>query len=132
MEAQEIFDTVATHLLKQGRRSTYQGSDLMCAYRGVDGTKCAVGVLISDELYDGTMEGHTIYCLVDSPAWGLPEWMRANQNLLTDLQNAHDITGNWRASVVMRRALDKVAADNNLSADVLDELAFPWESKEEV
>ena len=46
---QETFDTVARHLLTQRRVALNdQGT---CAYRGVDETKCAAGVLIPDEEY---------------------------------------------------------------------------------
>jgi hypothetical protein len=132
MEAQEIFDTVATHLFKQGRQSLHAGYDTMCAYRGADGAKCAVGVLIPDELYNDMMEGRTIWGLLDTSDNGLPEWLSANKELLGDLQHAHDCVGNWSGSAVMRRALNKIAGRNSLSADVLEGLAFPWESKEEV
>ena len=59
----EIFDFVAAHLLRQGRRSMNQ-SGTICAYRGGDGTSCAVGFLIKDEFYDPAMEGAQI---VDNP-----------------------------------------------------------------
>ena len=52
--AQEVFDQVATHLLKQKTRSTSENG---CAYRGPNGLKCAAGCLISDEEYKPDMEG---------------------------------------------------------------------------
>lgn len=51
---QEIFDKVASHLLKQGRQSV-GGSQ--CLYRGPDDLKCAVGALIDDKWYDPDVEG---------------------------------------------------------------------------
>lgn len=45
---QELFDRVVTALIRQGRPSL---NDSACAYRGDDGAKCAVGHLISDEVY---------------------------------------------------------------------------------
>jgi len=132
MEAQEIFDKVATHLLKQGRRSTQPESGEMCAYRGADGTKCAVGVLIPDELYNDMMEGRTIVGLLDSEQYNLPEWMSKNEGLLGSLQSVHDRESRWKDSATMKRALRTVAGDNRLTSDVLEELAFPWESKKEV
>lgn len=49
---QDIFNTVATHLLKQNERS---GTFERCLYR--DGPrKCAVGVLIADEHYKEELE----------------------------------------------------------------------------
>ena len=52
-----MFNTVREHLLKQNARSE---DDAGCAYRGADGCKCAVGVLISDEFYDKDLEGSNI------------------------------------------------------------------------
>lgn len=45
---QELFDRVVTALILQGRPALNDGA---CAYRGEDGSKCAVGHLISDEVY---------------------------------------------------------------------------------
>lgn len=132
MEAQEIFDTVATHLFKQGRRAVRGCAEVVCAYRGVGGLKCAVGVLIPDQLYTEMMEGSTVFGLLDDSEWELPEWMADNRSLLWDLQGAHDVTRNWESSAAMKRALNKVAAESGLASDVLNELAFPWESKEAV
>jgi hypothetical protein len=73
--AQQIFDHVTVHLLTQMKqsmthvnRTAMGGSDdgsktipiLTCAYRGDDGTKCAVGSLIPDELYSRSLEGMCI------------------------------------------------------------------------
>lgn len=67
MNRQEIFDTVVTNLLKQGKRSfgpykpnayRYAECNLIsvCLYRSPDGSKCAVGWLIPDELYVPQLE----------------------------------------------------------------------------
>jgi hypothetical protein len=65
MTAQEIFDRVATHLLKQGRKSISARMDddggILCAYRGADGTRCAVGCLIPDEHYDAGIEDYRVF-----------------------------------------------------------------------
>lgn len=48
----EVIDLVTKHLLCQNKRSaTILDGKSMCLYRGPDGTKCAVGVLIPDEEY---------------------------------------------------------------------------------
>lgn len=54
MEAQEIFDTVARHLLTQNAQSI---GPMGPAYRGKDGRKCAAGVLVLDSEYTSRMEG---------------------------------------------------------------------------
>ncbi len=56
--AQEVFDQVSTHLLKQRRRSLLI-SGSVCAYRGHSGLKCAAGCLISDEEYTLGLERYT-------------------------------------------------------------------------
>ena len=54
---QQIFDAVATHLLKQNRQAK---DGLSCCYRGIENTKCAVGCLIDDANYHPDMEGYTV------------------------------------------------------------------------
>lgn len=57
---QEIFNTVARHLLTQKERAV-EGS--RCSYRNAKGLKCAVGCLISDDVYNATFfhyEGQSI------------------------------------------------------------------------
>ena len=130
MEAQEIFDTVATHLLKQGRRAVNPDIPHMCHYRGANGTACAVGVLIPDEVYDPMMEGRTVVKLVNDSTFEIPKWMAKNATLLAWLQNVHDTEVHWRDSATMKEALSKVAKESSLTSEVLEELAFPWESKE--
>lgn len=51
---QEIFDKVATHLLRQGARSVDDFGD--CMYRGEFGRMCAVGCLIPDQCYSTKIE----------------------------------------------------------------------------
>jgi hypothetical protein len=55
---QQIFDRVATHLLRQGKRSMDSRGD--CLYRSPEGLSCAVGCLIPDEAYLPTFEGLTV------------------------------------------------------------------------
>lgn len=61
MNKQEIFNTVRDHLLKQNARSESNYANVVgctdCAYRGANGLKCAVGVLIKDEHYTPEIEG---------------------------------------------------------------------------
>lgn len=49
MTRQEAFDIMVKHLRQQGCRAISNG---VCRYRGDNGTKCAVGALISDEQYE--------------------------------------------------------------------------------
>lgn len=51
---QEVFEFVATHLLKQGQKSFDGGT--YCMYRGDNGLKCAIGCLMTDQEYQPTFE----------------------------------------------------------------------------
>lgn len=131
MEAQEIFDTVAKHLFKQGCRSVEDESldDPACLYRGPEGRMCAVGVLIPDELYDADMEYQNACYLIGKVGPPFPGWMKANETLLQDLQVTHDRPAYWTSSDAMQERLRIVAQMHRLSADVLDGLSFEWENK---
>jgi hypothetical protein len=63
MNNQEIFDKVVTHLITQGVPSRIQMQDsdtAVCMYRGDAGTKCAIGCLIPDDLYDPVLESRSV------------------------------------------------------------------------
>jgi hypothetical protein len=51
---QEIFDTVARHLLTQNARAEDEGGD--CLYRTPEGLMCAAGCLIPDAAYSRDIE----------------------------------------------------------------------------
>lgn len=69
MTTRELFERVTDHLLTQGERSVDPGTG-SCAYRGRNGTACAVGCLISDSDYDHAMEGRTVRSLdVTGGSW---------------------------------------------------------------
>jgi hypothetical protein len=63
MDQQAIFDKVAEHLIRQGERAMSPSGEGTgaCAYRGQNGTKCAIGCLIDDKFYESRFEGHGIY-----------------------------------------------------------------------
>jgi hypothetical protein len=63
MNRQAVFDTITQHLLTQKCRSKNDEESPMCLYRGkgtFEGTKCAIGCLISDEYYSKELEGKPI------------------------------------------------------------------------
>lgn len=70
MTKQELFDTVAKHLLTQ-KQPAYE--DSMCKYRTKSGLKCAAGCLIPDDKYDSRIEKGTVATHADDPinfGWG--------------------------------------------------------------
>lgn len=87
---QQVYDTVATHLLAQGRpaKAVFK-SVVQCAYRDHHGFKCAVGCLIPDDMYDPEMEGKTARELKHEYPDLLPD---VPARLLHELQHSHDAT----------------------------------------
>jgi hypothetical protein len=85
MTAQEMFDTVARHLLKQNERSI--NDSRRCMYRGPRGLKCAVGVLIPDENYSKDFEGMLVSTPSIRNAAGIPDDLL---DLAHTLQSVHD------------------------------------------
>ena len=102
MTEQEIFDTVLTHLREQGKAAATD--DGGCRYRDADGTACAVGCLIPDELYDPVIEGLSVSQIIRAAVY-LHDQAQARApftritnhigaehlQLLQELQDAHDV-----------------------------------------
>lgn len=59
-----------------------------CAYRGDEGTKCAVGLFIPDELYSPTMEGHLYNDLIRR--FSVEHLMPLSRHGMESLQRVHD------------------------------------------
>lgn len=92
MNNQEAFDTVARHLLTQKCRSeAYINNMIECAYRGDKGTKCAIGALIPDSLYDPGFEGVHITALIERRSELETLLGSIDAQLLNDLQKLHDV-----------------------------------------
>jgi len=94
MTAQELFDTVAAHLITQGKQSL--GTDVFCKYRGDGGLKCAIGCLIPDDKYETWMDcGGALHPVLKTI--GLEEHF----NLCRKLQVVHDSTEphEWRGEL---------------------------------
>lgn len=65
---QQIFTKVKAHLLQQGKQSMRQTKPVqICAYRGDEGLKCAIGCLIPDNEYSSCIEGYAIHALINNP-----------------------------------------------------------------
>jgi hypothetical protein len=108
MNRQDVFNTVAKHLLAQNARSENRDADPSsntCMYRGTDGMKCAIGCLIPDEVYEPRMEKHGVGRLLD----GFPQIGKLlgveepdDRYFLAELQEIHDVSlpGEWRADLV--------------------------------
>jgi hypothetical protein len=85
--AQTVFNTVITHLRRQNAKALDRRHS--CSYRGENGTKGAIGCLISDGDYHQSMEGS----LYKNIAKRYPScfWMKEFDQLLARLQSTHDL-----------------------------------------
>lgn len=133
MNKQEIFDTVAKHLFSQGQRAMMNNNHGLdgeyCAYRGENGMKCAVGVLIPDDMYDPDMDkfggdGTSIDCILHKYPDKVPEWFHENSVFLESLQDIHDSASNWVCTEEMKHRLSELAEELNLNNSVLSNLSF--------
>lgn len=86
---QIAFDLIVNHLRKQGKRSMRRDSEgrLGCAYRGDDGSKCAIGVLIPDSDYLPSFEGHEAHY---TPIYDILEKYGYFFGMCFDMQVVHD------------------------------------------
>jgi hypothetical protein len=121
MNAQEIFNTVATHLFAQGAQASSPHDENACMYLAPDGKKCAVGCLITDAEYSPNMENKTIEHLLEEKH--LPRFFPF-LTLLKDLQEVHDSVSSWTSTNEMRERLAIVVASHNLDDAILPTLEF--------
>jgi len=84
---QEAFNKVVKHLLAQMKQSS-KGDN--CLYRGPNGTKCAIGCLIPDELYDPKMENTIAFNIKHFNNKMLMLFNGIDIDLLEALQEVHD------------------------------------------
>jgi hypothetical protein len=91
-----LFKISADHLLKQNERSADVGSTdkTVCFYRGRNGLKCAIGVLVNDENYSPELEGYGIAFggIIDPicATHGIDNREDIDLRMLFSLQNIHD------------------------------------------
>lgn len=124
MNNQDAFDTTLTNLMNQGICSMTPYH--CCRYRGPNGTKCAVGHLIPDDLYSKDIEGMGAISLCGRPLYK-SFFNGVNTNLLRAMQIAHDtlaISGGaptqWRNS--FWSSMKDVAKKWSLNQTVLNQM----------
>ena len=120
MTAQEIFDKAAVGLLTQKAKSYLvnpnDGTESStCAYRGVNGKKCAAGFCIEDSLYEKSMERNTVSGVIRR--FNLKE-LAVHEVLLVTLQSIHDgvSIAAWKAELL------HLAKTRELSTEKIDNL----------
>lgn len=93
MTEQTAFNIVKNHLLTQMTKSMGKNNfgDTQCLYRGPNGTKCAIGALITDEEYkrieDKEFQSYGVYVLFSLQLESLKE---LDSDFLGELQIIHD------------------------------------------
>lgn len=91
MTNQEAFNRVWDHfVVKKGKPS--MSKDGNCKYRGPNGAKCAVGVLIPDEAYRESYDsdgGYSLYTLISDPPVS-SVLCGVTPGLLFAMQHVHD------------------------------------------
>jgi hypothetical protein len=126
---QEIFNTVVTHFASMKHRSMLEDGET-CAYRAPDGNKCAIGVLIPDDVYRPDIEGQGFsfdYGDADVNAWIASTFTIDNYGLLCSLQTIHDLGRHWRTRDRrdgIKTVLRELADDNKLDASVIDSVTW--------
>ena len=88
---QACFDFVMNKMIEQGRPSlrVETNGTQSCAYRGENGTKCAAGFFIPDELYSEKIEGIS---LTGASVTQLKCFDGKDLRLLRAMQQAHDMS----------------------------------------
>lgn len=87
MTNQEAFTTVVNHLRKQGCKAMVETG---CRYRTPNGQKCAIGILMPDELYQPTMESTMVGYLLTQYTLVREHLDHVDLALLEALQSVHD------------------------------------------
>lgn len=98
MTNQEAFSTVWEHFVvnkapESVGKYVYAGLGEAegCVYRGPNGTKCAFGVLIPDDLYEKSFEGRGAdFVMRELSEKGYSEFDGLNEGFVRSLQAAHD------------------------------------------
>lgn len=120
MTLQQIFDTSASHLLTQNAKSEIDTG--RCRYRGPDGRKCAIGILITEECYDRSLESFSsssekvlqaLQCseVIDDTSDDTDE-----ARLMAALQSLHDT----QPVEAWREILGRIARNFDLETTVLE------------
>ena len=100
---QEILDKVVHHLKTDGRPSyRYDNKCVHCLYRGPEGARCFVGILIPDEAYSPELEDLGVYEFLVMRSLGV------------DYQ--HDPQGSYERFLCLLQSIHDDAVRNNKAA----------------
>jgi hypothetical protein len=84
IELQTTYNEIVSGLRKQNAKSV--GENGCCMFRGLNNTKCAIGMILPDELYNPLFDNPKS----DLTVWSLDIIKRHNEKLLSALMIVHD------------------------------------------
>ena len=115
----DVFEFIKNHLIEQGQRSLMDDG-MACAYLGFEGKKCAVGVLIREDIYHSSIEEKPVnHSLVRSAVTkSVPNW-KINIEMLGELQSIHDGASDYDWEVIKWK-LDEFESDKLVDDDYLE------------
>jgi hypothetical protein len=120
-QPQEIFDIVYLHLMAQGKPSMSKDNK-MCCYRGEDGTMCAAGVLIPDDIALD-FEGSSWDSVYDYNGGAIGDYSDRAVDMVSCLQGVHDVSAS-------RATTYKVSASEEWEETVVDKIDLEVYMKE--
>lgn len=109
---QEDFNAVWNHFIVGDGKPSLNPNGIGCAYRALDGSKCAVGLLMPDDVYDPSIEGAGVYGLYNGNvgvrrvniSQEMRRWLsRHDKELLAAMQSAHDSAADLQYGGFRRR-----------------------------
>jgi hypothetical protein len=115
---QELYEYIGEFLIKQGIQSKCANH---CLYRGPNNTKCAVGCVITDEVYNIEYEGLSIYGIKNYKE-EIPLYIIEYAYFLEKMQEFHDNDENWNENGLIIEKLIKFGKENNLNTSKFENL----------
>jgi hypothetical protein len=128
MNAQEIFNKVATHLFTQGVQAKDEATNKCLYLDQSTGHQCAVGCLLDKDeairadTFDCEGAGTGVQSILDQGL--LPAELSPHIHLLSILQDIHDGKSNWEETQFMREELRECAIEHQLDYSILENLSF--------
>lgn len=101
-----MFNVVWNHFVVQGGAPSMDEIGY-CRYRGLNGSKCALGLFIPDDRYTTDLEGDTISEILEKLGDDLFDLQDVSNNFVFTLQQSHD-----------RAALDARVFNKSFSAEI--------------
>lgn len=109
MTPQEMFDTAYLKIIQQGQKCTAHNGG--CKYRGPSGLKCAIGHMIPDDLakaWDDRTNSSILH-IRDTPKFPVPDFLKENRTLASEIQQAHDYGGDYDHSEFVKGFKERMA-----------------------